>query len=252
VPEARVRIVNGNWGGTGLRAVHDVLQTTYDVLTEAFGNQPDATINVARWGQSPRVFFDQRPYEVRISSQDTYWCQYVYQFSHELCHIMTNFDQHRTHPYKWFEEALCELGALFVLHRISDAWMTRPPSHVFGAREYAPSFRNYAQDIIGGHAQPGQTDLPKWLDEHIAELEAEPCIRELNRCVAIALLDHFLEDPSLWRDCGQLNHWDAGTNGSFREYLAAWSTHVGSLGGKARVPALISRLFLDSGSKPVQ
>ena len=252
MPPSRIRIVNGNWGGTGLLAIHDVLRTTYEVLIQAFGKQPDAAINVARWDQSPQVFYDRRPYEVRINSQDTYWCQYVYQFSHELCRILTNFDEHRSHAFKWFEEALCELAALFVLHRIPDAWMARPPSNVFGAKEYAPSFRSYAQDIVSGHVQPGLAALPSWLDEHTAELEADPCIREFNRCVAIALLGHFLEDPSLWRDCGQLNNWDAGTNRSFQEYLAAWSAHVESQGGEARVPALVSRLFVDAATKPTQ
>ena len=251
MPPARIRVVNGNWGGTGLLAIQAVLQTAYELLTHAFGKQPDATINVARWDQSPRVFYDHRPYEIRINAQDTYWCQYVYQFSHELCHILTNFDRHRTHAYKWFEESLCELAALFVLHGLTDTWTT-PPSDVFGAGEYARSFRVYAQDIVSEHRQPRHAALPRWLAQHRDSLEADPCIRELNRVVAVALLKRFLEDPSLWRDCGEMNGWDAGTNGSFGEYLAAWSDHVESLGREARVPALVSRMFLDPAPQPNQ
>ena len=239
-----MRIVNGNWGGVGLRAIRAVLRTAYGVLAHAFGKHPDAPLNVARWNRSPQVFHDRRPYEVRISAQDTYWCQYVYQFSHELCHILTNFDQHRHHPYKWFEESLCEAAALFVLHGVAEAWKTAPPSAVFRAGEYAPSFRTYAQDIVGRHPQPRQADLPRWLDEHMQKLVADPYIRELNRSVAIALLPRFLEDPSLWRDCGELNSWDAAANASLSGYLGTWSAQVRSRGREARVPDLVSQTFL--------
>ena len=74
-------IENGNWGGTSLRAVRAVLKSAFDVLLDAFGRLPDAPIYVARWSQAPRVFYDYRPYQIRISAHDTYWCQYVYQFS---------------------------------------------------------------------------------------------------------------------------------------------------------------------------
>ena len=239
-----MRIVNGNWGGTGTLAIHAVLQSAYEVLARAFGKQPDAPINVGRWDRTPQVFYDSRPFDIRINSQDTYWCQYVYQFSHELCHILTNFDKHRRHAYKWFEEALCEAAALFVLHGLAEAWSTAPPENVFRAGEYAPSFRTYAQDIVAKHTQPEQTDLPRWLDKHMGKLVADPYDRELNRSVAIALLPQFLEDPSLWRDCGDLNLWDAGTNTSLSEYLGAWSARVQSLGREARVPDLVSRMLL--------
>ena len=250
MPPAPLRIANGNWGGTGLLAIHAVLQSAYDVLTHAFGEHPDAPINVARWDRSPQVFYDRRPYEIRINAQDTYWCQYVYQFSHELCHILTNFDRHRTHAHKWFEESLCELAALFVLHGLTDTWTAGAPNEVFGARGYAQYFRDYAQDIVSGHHQPEGAALPGWLGQHRARLEADPCIRELNRVVAVALLKRFLEDPSLWRDCAELNGWDAGTNGSFRDYLAAWSDHVESLGDEAQVPGLVSRMFLNPAPQP--
>ncbi len=211
---------------------------------QAFGKHPDAPINVGRWDRSPQVFDDCRPYEVRINSQDTYWCQYVYEFSHELCHILTNFDEYRRHPYKWFEEALCETATLFVLHGLAEVWETDPPRDVFRAREYAPSFRTYAQDIERNHPQPGQDDLPRWLHGHMGDLVADPYIRESNRTVAIALLPQFLEDPALWRDCAVLNLWNAGTNTSFSDYLGAWAAHLQPLGRQARVPDLVSRMFL--------
>ena len=230
-------IENGNWGGTSLRTVRAVLESAFAVLLDAFGKLPDAPIRVARWSQDPRVFYDYRPYEIRISAHDTYWCQYVYQFSHELCHVMTNFDRHKEHKHKWFAESLCELASLFVLHRLATIWKDHPPAEITGAVEFAPHFRTYADEV--GNVQADRHDLPHWLTEHIDTLEANPFNRELNRTLAVALLDRFLEDPSLWRDCGWLDHWDPNANATFRDYLDSWAALLHGKDFAARTPSLI-------------
>ncbi len=236
-------IENGNWGGTSLRTVHAVLKSAFDVLLDAFGKFPDAPVRVARWNQDPRVFYDFRPYEIRISARDTYWCQYVYQFSHELCHVMTNFDRHREHKHKWFEESLCELASLFVLHRLATIWKEHPPVEIAGAVEFAPHFRAYAADT--GNVQANRDDLPHWLTQHIDTLEANPFNRELNRTLAVALLDRFLAVPSLWSDCGWLEHWDPSANETFRDYLDSWAALLHEKGFAARAPDLIGSCLGD-------
>ena len=180
-------IENGNWGATSLSTVHAVLKSAFDVLLDAFGKFPDYPVHVARWSQDPRVFYDYRPYQIRISARDTYWCQYVYQFSHELCHVMTNFDRHKEHKHKWFEESLCELASLFVLHRLATVWKERPPAEIIDAAEFAPHFRAYADDVGNdiGNVKTDRRDLPQWLTKHIDTLEANPFNRELNRTLAV-------------------------------------------------------------------
>lgn len=236
-------IVNGDWGVTSLRAVGAVLESARAILCGAFEKCADAPIRVARWSQDPRVFWDRRPYEVRISARDTYWCQYVYQFSHELCHVLVNFDRARDHRHKWFEESLCELASLFVLHQLPAAWRDQPPPEVVGAAEFAPSFATYARDVSRAEDTIDAADLPAWLSTHIAALEADPYLRALNRAVGVALLDRFLDDPSLWRDCGWLNCWNAQADRTFPDHLDAWTAHLGELGLTARTPALVRTAF---------
>ena len=243
-------IVNGNWGGTSLRAIGAVLESATAVLCGAFGRRADAPIRVAPWNRPPRVFDHHRPYEIRISARDTYWCQYVYQFSHELCHVLVNFDRARGHRHKWFEESLCELAALFVLHRLPAAWSERPPPAIVDAVEFAPHFGTYAEDLAGADRATAPADLPAWLDGHIATLETNPYDRVLNRIVAIALLDRFLEDPSLWRDCGCLNGWNAGADRSFADHLDSWSTHLHGQGQAGRTPELVGTIFFATGAQP--
>ena len=233
--QERLPIENGNWGGASLAAVHAVLESAYEVLVQAFDRHPDAPIHVAWWNESPQVFYGCRPYQMRISARDTYWCQYVYQFSHELCHVMTNFDRHKEHKHNWFEESLCELASLFVLHRLADGWREHPPPRVLEAEAFAPNFKTYADEIAQRHEHPGDGGLRAWL--------AGNPDHELNGTLAVALLGRFLEDPSLWRDCGRLNCWDVTANATFESYLEAWAKHLRAQGAGPRVPALVEGLF---------
>ena len=237
-------IEKGNWGATSFRTVRAVLKSAFDVLLDVFGRLPDAPVHVARWSQDPRVFYDYRPYEIRISARDTYWCQYVYQFSHELCHVMTNFDRHREHKHKWFEESLCELASLFVLHRLATVWKEHPPAEIIDAVEFAPHFRTYTDDTAAKYPRICSGDSQKWLSENIDSLEAYPYERKLNGTIAVLLLDRFIEDPSLWRDCGWLDHWDPSANVTFREYLDSWAALLHEKDLAARAPGLIGS-YLD-------
>ena len=90
---------------------------------------------------------NKRPYQVFLSATDTYWSQYVYQFSHELCRILTHFDRYRTHKHKWFEESLCELASLHVLRSLAKVWKEDPPSEVFEASAFARHHQSYAEEV---------------------------------------------------------------------------------------------------------
>ena len=241
--EALLTVANGNWGATSLAAVRAVLGSVYDVLANAFEAQPDAPLRVARWDQPPRVLYDKRPYEVRLNARDRYWCQYVYQFSHELCHVMTHFDRYQEHKHNWFEESLCELASLFVLHRLATVWVENPPPDIFGASGFAPNHRAYAEKIEAKHRAVLGGALPEWFAGNIGELEANARKRELNGVVAVSLLDRFRDDPSLWRDCGWLNHWDPRSDATFSGYLDSWSACLQANGMEDGTTAIVRELL---------
>ena len=234
-----VKIANGNWGATSLRAANAVLESAAAVLCDAFGRYPDAPTSVFPGDGPPYVARDRRPYLIWISARDTYWCQYAYQFSHEL----VNFDSIRHHRHKWFEESLCELAALFVLIRLSERFRHCPPPEVFGAAEFAPHFAAYAHSIAGSVPAVPRADLPAWLSRNLPALEEHHAHRDLNRTAAVAMLDSFLEDESLWRDCGALNRWDARVDPSFADHLDSWTAHLLATELAARTPRLLRDLF---------
>ena len=241
--EFHLIVENGNWGAASLSAIHAGLASAAEILLEAFGTSPDAPVRVARWDQGPRVFHDMRPYEIRISARDTYWCEYVHQFSHQLCHVMTGFDRSKEHPHKWFEEALCELASLFVLHRLAEVWADEPPPHIYGAFDFAPNHATYAEGMEEQYRAPPGTALPEWLAANIGTLETDPLRHDLNGAVAVALLDNFRCDPTLWRDCLALNRWDASTDINFPDYLESWTTCLRECGSDTRTPALVRKTF---------
>ena len=241
-PVAPLAIVNGNWGATDLRAVHAVLESACDVLSEAFGQRPDEPVRVFPWnGAHPLTADDRRPYEIFLTARDRYWCRYVYQFSHELCHVMTRFDLCKGHRHKWFEESLCELASLFVLHRLAQVWAKHPSPDIPGAAEFALHHRTYAEKVAEGYDRP--VALAEWLAGNAEALQADPCNRALNGVAALALLDGFLEEPSLWLECAWLNRWDANADETFHDHLDSWTVCLGESGLEGRTPAMVKRVF---------
>ena len=238
-------VENGNWGGkeTSLRTIAAVLTSAADVLLPAFGRSPDAPIHVAWWSQDPRVFDDRRPYQIRLNARDTYWSQYVYQFCHELCHVMINFDRYPGHQHRWFDESLCELASLFVLHRLAASWTAEPPPNVTGAAAFAPHHRAYAEYLAHQYPRPRQDELPCWLTENVVTLQSNRHARALTSTVALILLDRFLADPALWRECVHLNGWDPHADPTFTDYLHSWDAHLREYGPSSRLPAVIADLF---------
>ena len=240
---ALVTVENGNWGATSLRTIHAVLASAAGVLADAFGRAPDAPIRVAPWSRNPQVFDDQRPYQIRLSARDRYWSQYVYQFSHELCHVMTNFDRHNGHKHRWFEESLCELASLFVLHRLAELWKEKPPDTVPDAAGFAPNHQTYAERIAARYPRLSRDQLPDWFAGVIPTLEANPYERELCGAIAVALRDAFRADPTHWQDCCHLNHWDPNADATFANYLGSWTAHLQEQGLDAPASAAIAELF---------
>ena len=246
--ERRLRIDLGSFPAKNearARGIEATLESVFDTFMVVFDTPLDAGVNVAWWAspQPPRVLFDRRPYEIRINAQGNGWSQYAYQFAHELCHVMTNFDRAREHRHKWFEESLCEMASLFVLYRLADVWAANPPAGIAASRSFAPVHADYARDVELKYPAVPHSELPRWLEANIGGMEASSTERDLNGVVAVALLGFFRHDPTLWRDCAWLNHWDPSGDGAFGEYLDSWEACLNGAAAPGRVPALVRALF---------
>lgn len=241
-PELGLTVLDGDWGATSLSAILGVLGSAFKELSAVTGQLPDDRIEVCRWSRDhPLVVQDRRPYRIYLTASDTYWSQYVYQFSHELCHVPTRFDRFTDHKHKWFEEALCEAASLFVLRRLVSAWAQTPPPSVLKAAEFAPNHGTYAEGVERRHAVNQGTSLAERFLDHCEELESDRYNRSLNGVVAVALLGEFRKNASLWRDCTSVNSWNASQDEDFRAYLKSWSSNLAGSNAGPRLSGVVAK-----------
>ena len=232
------------------RGIRTTLESVFDVFMSLFDSQPDAPVNVAWWSRPnpPQVWFDCRPYEIRINALGNGWSQYAYQFAHELCHVIINFDRVKKHKHKWFEESLCEMASLFVLYKLSELWSVDPPPGINGSRYFAPTHAQYARDTESKFHSPDTSELPQWIEANVQTLEkCSTERRDLNGVIAVTVLRYFQNDPLLWWDCTWLNQWDANNDRTFSEYLDSWAECLHRNNAvPSRAPAILKELLLRS------
>jgi len=151
-----------------------------------------------------------------LSAKGLRWSQYVYQFSHELCHMMItgNVPKH----LRWFEETICELSSFFFLSLISEQWETNPPEHW---RDYAPAFFKYKINVMKKAKELLQSEtLSAYITKMLPALSEDPCKRDINALVANNLLPIFVKNPGLWKDVPNLGKIPEDI--TFSESLKTW------------------------------
>jgi hypothetical protein len=170
----------------------------------------------------PITLFDRGPggeYRVHLDTDDNLWAQWVYQFSHELGHILSNYDTVRNRN-KWFEETVCEVASLFVLRRLADVWSKDPSPGTW--KKFAPALGKYADARIAKAQLPDKMTLAEWYPARALDLAKTGYDRDKNTLVAVQLLPLFEETPEHWEAISYLARAKKGHSGSFAEYLKAW------------------------------
>lgn len=194
-------------------------------LTAGWPDAPAVKVVVVHGGPFPLTVFgrnERGEVVVRLATGGTYWSQYAYQFSHELCHVLSGCED----DFKgnlWFEESLCEAASLYCLRRMSEEWRTRPPYPNW--RDYAPALADYARDLIDRRAllpELRKEGLPAFYRRHRARLASEPCDRELNGAIAVVLLELLEAEPHAWQAIRWLNPSPSPDGETFQAYLRKW------------------------------
>ena len=226
-----IRVVDGDWGRARPEEIEAVARSVADVLLRAVGQLEPLAIAIEPGTEHPEVLYKKNSrgeYVIVLSARDRRWAQYAYQFSHELCHVLANFDHRistRGEPlsrHQWFEEAVCETAALFSLRAMAARWQDAPPfSHW---QDYAPWLAAYADEMLAAeHRRHAQLQrLRAWYVEHGAVLAQDPYARQLNDFCAAALLPLFEADPARWNALRYLNLDGAAAEPTFNGYLARW------------------------------
>lgn len=240
-----VRVAAGGWGEV---AVADIATALYAVADELVSVMPAGTsvpIVVSHTRGNPVALYERGPqgeYRVRLHASGSSWALYVYEFAHELCHVLSNHDEHaataRKRHNQWFEETLCETASLYALTAVAKTWELAPPAPVWTQR--ASRLRRFADRLLAEETRrlPPGTTLAAWLAAHEDSLRADPYLRQKNDLVAKLLLPLFEEDPARWRALAYLNLHAADPTAALPDYLAHWNekapAHYRGFIGKVR------------------
>lgn len=141
---------------------------------------------------------DTNCYCIGLSSVDRYYCQMVYQFAHEFCHIYAD-----PRISNWFIESICEMMSQYVLERLSEAWAVDPPFPNWGS--YAPEFKKYLNGHLREtHLRTTRKDtkekqaLLDWLKENVSDLRQDPVKRDRNTIIAEIIRPIFELNQGSW------------------------------------------------------
>lgn len=149
-----VQIIGWNDGYDFIRKqiVCDVMNIMYTVFKNEALYVNDLIIcnkysaNCAYTDDNPCTHFDRS--RICISSTGAFWCQFVHQLSHELCHCSTSRIQ-LPQSIRWFDEFICCCSSFLVEKYISISTVGKY-DYMFG-NNTAGTFREYLEIKQNGH-----------------------------------------------------------------------------------------------------
>lgn len=238
-----LKVKDGGWGKAQPEAIETVLYSVADELMSRLPTKLSAPIVITHTNDAPVALYERGPsgeYQVKLHATGENWHLYVYEFAHELCHILSNYEEHvgpsTIKHNQWFEETLCETASLFALKSLATTWEKAPPEPKL--TEEAKKLRRFFDHLIAeGHRQlPHDTPLSAWLNDNEKRLRDDPYLRNKNEVVANLLLPLFQENPQNWAALNYLNLEPTDARNSLSEYLRHWyqnapAEHKSFIGG---------------------
>ena len=217
------------WGTARPADIQVLLADTASYLLEPLRTSMEAAIVVIAAPSTdpvPRTHYrtsTRDPFFIQLTASNRSWSQYAYQFSHELCHVVSNFESlAEDNPNRWFHEAVCELASIFVLRRMADRWLVEPPYPNWAS--YATSLASYTDELLHREERqlPPGTTLPEWLASREDVLRANPYERNMNATAAYSLLSIFERSPEGWNSVRHL----PDSLGPLVDYIRDWHAAV--------------------------
>lgn len=222
-----VRVVDGDWGDAAPWQIEVLLNAIAGEMLRHFPGQQLHPIAVSHSRNGPVVLYQKGPgneYQVLLAAKGQQWAEYVYEFSHELFHILAKYENHAQRNqvrHQWFEETLCETVSLYMLKRFSLIWNATPP--LPDTKAYAPALQAYTRRALSDPQRklPAGVSFEQWFSRNAPRLASTPYLRNANELVASFFLP-VLEANDDWRAATFLNAGDLPREASFRDFLAQW------------------------------
>ena len=216
-----ITVKGTNWGTGRPENIKSLLENVAWHMTRHFREGVHATIDIENSPLGPRIPLripGQTTYTILLNTSNRYWAQYSYQFAHEFCHLVSNYEQQVGRPNQWIDETICEMASLFALRSMGVTWKEKPPY---------PNWRSFAQDLTAyadtraaeiESQAPDDEAWEEWFQRHEARSGKEPYDREGNLIVALRLLPLFEQYPEGWNAIRSLPASQEGIS----HYLTGW------------------------------
>jgi hypothetical protein len=174
------------------------------------------------------IIFKNEPFnEINLCAQHTYWGQYAYEFSHELCHHVIDPDTYSTdHKFGWLEESICELSSICALLEMSNTFRNISLEPRWG--EDADKLLSYANDILYSSENVIDKAFHQWLTDGLDLLYGNRYNRKMNRIVAVHLFPIFQENPKLWQVVHYFKNVQVFEAMNLDQFLKEWKKGVPS------------------------
>jgi len=224
-----LKVQDGDWGNVPKESIETVLYSVADELLSRLPNNLAVPIVVSHSTSAPVALYERGPggeYRVQLHASGDNWHLYVYEFAHELCHILSNYDENigadAIKYNQWFEETLCETASLYTLKNLAASWTVSPPEPKWA--DEAKRLNRFFDHLVNeGHRQlPPHTPLVNWLHDNENALRQDPYLRQKNEVVANLLLPLFQENPQNWEALNYLNLDPTDARNSLGDYLRHW------------------------------
>lgn len=233
VAPASVTLESTDWGDASQENVQAVLNSVLEVITPYMTNRQFGTILIRNSEDGPVSLYTKGPhgeYIIDLNVKGRHWAQLAYQFSHEMCHLLSNYDlaPHNSTHQQWFEESLCEAFSLATLDHMAIQWTKHPPYSNW--TDFAPKFTEYKQEQLDKpyrYLTPKQ-NLRQWYNKNRLTLENDPYAdnRHLNELIAVQLLPVFESIPMNWTVINYLNLGDDSKEKSLAKYFHDWQENA--------------------------
>jgi len=227
-----IQVEKQGWGAVDTRMIEVVLHSVADLLVGQQSGGSPIKVRVSHTDTNPVALYERGQdgeYLIRLHADRTRWHLYVYEFAHEFCHIISNYDRAGgdvSRQNQWFEETICETASLYALGSLATIWSLSPPDPSLAS--HAPELRRFFRFLITeGHRKlPEDTELREWLKEHEAQLSADPYRRDQNDLVAKTVLPLFFANPRGWEAISYLNLHPDDPSASLEEFIRHWHSNA--------------------------
>ena len=108
-----ITVKGTNWGTGRPENIKSILENVAWHMTRHFRGRVYATIKVENSRLGPKILLripGQTTYTILLDTSDRHWAQYSYQFAHEFCHLVSNYEQQFGRPSQWIDETILRNG----------------------------------------------------------------------------------------------------------------------------------------------